>query len=72
MYYINKEGEYRLAQKVKTFAQFYRSRRPVEGSVWGVRKRAKIENWDAIDEYIVRGGKLVKTGSSHIMMCADR
>lgn len=72
MYYINQNTSFGISQKVKTFAQFYRTRKPAEGSLWGIRKRAKIESWDAIDEYIIKGGKLVKTGTSHVVWATER
>ena len=71
MYYINQEDSFGIAMKVKTLSQFCRLRKPAEGSRWGVRKRVKIENFDAIDEYVVKGGKLVKTGQSHLVMTSD-
>ena len=72
MYYINKEDQFGIAMKVKTLAQFYRMRKPAEGSRWHIRERAKIENFDAIDEYVIKNGKLVKTGESAILMVSER
>lgn len=71
MYYINKDGQYGIARKVKTFAQFYKSN-PAEGSLWGVRKRAKIDNFSYIDQYIIKSGKLRKTGTTHVMWGVER
>ena len=71
MYYINQNTSFGIAMKCKTLAQFYRTRKPAEGSLWGIRKRAKIEAFEPIDEYIIKGGKLVKTGETHLVFNSD-
>jgi hypothetical protein len=71
MYYINKNEQFGIAIMAKTLDQFYRRHQPAEGSRWHVRKRAKIQNFDAIDEYVIKGGKLRKTGQAAVLMVSE-
>lgn len=71
MYYINRNEQFGIAIMAKTLGQFYRQHKPAEGSIWHVRKRAKIEDWDSIDEYVFKDGKLRKTGRSAILLVSE-
>ena len=66
MYYISSENDFSLSRKVKTLKEFP-NKYTKEGELFGVRTRAKLEQWDGIPIYVIKDGKLVKTKTTALI-----